>query len=61
MTGKEQIVREIGDGAAGIVTIAALAEGVPIALGLLGCGWFLLRFANFVRVNVLRKEPWHFS
>jgi hypothetical protein len=56
--GAQRVIAEAGDVTAGAVTIGVVAELVPIVLGLLAAGWYLLRFINWYRVNYKGKDPW---
>lgn len=53
-------VKDGADVVAGVLTLGVWAQVVPVILGLLGILWFLLRFVNFYRVNVLGRDPWLF-
>jgi len=55
-TGK--VVTELGDAASGLTFLGILADAIPLALGVLGILWYVLRFINWFRVNHLDKESW---
>lgn len=52
------MVSEGGDATSGLLLLGVWGEIIPAILGVFGIAWFGLRFANFIRVNVLGKDSW---
>lgn len=47
-----------GDAAAATAIVGFWGEVIPLVFGVLAALWFVLRFVNFIRVNVFDKDPW---
>lgn len=53
-----KLIEDGGDTLGAALVIGVWGEIVPVVLGLLGIGWFVLRFINFIRVNFLNRITW---
>ena len=53
-----RVPENIADIAGGAAILTSLSSTAPTILVILGIAWFALRFIDFVRVVVFKKDSW---